>query len=309
MAAAPRTLAADEPFDDIGVFLEHLYFHLMACALTQTLAADIDPLLTALDTTRAARRALARAYLALKSKEVFTDDELNAILDAVKAALLADTSDAGVELYNDVFENKSPSETRKYIVGKQLTVMTFWPGKLATSSRQEVLDLGVKTKTSTTSATALVDSIGGAASALDQFDAGPRAAFVDQCNGAVKIVYGKLCDLEHNPPNGPLAPGFVDRFFLRDTSGRVRTIKELEGALARTKTRVTKLETELKDRLDKQEQDAKDKQDALAAALQAEAAAAQKVIDDAAAKLAKIQAEIEKNKPAPPPPPPPPAGP
>lgn len=296
MAPAPRTFAADEPFDDIGALLEHLYFHLMACALTSALAADVDALLVQLDTTRAARRALARAYAALKAKEIFTDDELNAILDDVKAALLADKSDPGVELYNDVFENKSPSETRKYIIGKQLTVMTFWPGKLSKSSRQEVLDLGIKTKATAVSATALVDSIGGAATALDQFDAGPRAAFVDQCNGAVKLIYGKLCEIESNPANGSLPPGFVERFILRDTSGRVRTVKELESAVARAKAKLAKLEEQLKERLDKQEQEQKAKQEAELLQLQAKAAAAQKVIDDAAAELAKLQAEIEKNK-------------
>jgi len=41
MASAPRTLAASESFEDVEGFLEHLFFNLRACPLTQSLAPDV----------------------------------------------------------------------------------------------------------------------------------------------------------------------------------------------------------------------------------------------------------------------------
>lgn len=295
MAVAPRTFAADEPFDDVEAPLEHLSLHLNASALTQALAPTIDQLLVGLDGCRSNRRALARALFALKAKEIFVDDDLNKILDDVKATLAADKSPAGVDLYKDVFDNKPPTETRKYVLGPQLTAMSLWPGKLAGSSRPEVQALGAVTKKATADATDLLNEIGKAETALDQFDAGPRADFIASCNAAVKVVYGKLSELEHTPPSGPLPAGFVDRFILRDTSSRLPTIKELEASIARTTAKLDRQNALLAELKGKQAKDLKDKQDAELAALKAKAAAAQKVIDDANAELAQLQAEMAKN--------------
>ncbi len=300
MAAAPRTLAADESFEDVESFLEHIWFHLQASALTQSLAPAIEKLLAGLDKCRADRRALARAAFALKAREVFADDELNWILDQVKALLGADTSEAGVALYKDVFENKSPVETRRHLLGPQLTTMSLWPGKLAGSTDPKAQALGVAALDGTNAATALLNEIGTAMTALDQFDLGARAAFIDTCNAAIKLLFGQLSDIEHNPPpgtKGPIPPGFVDRFFLRETGSRAPTMTELEKSVERTQAKLKQQTGQLDEMKAKQKKELKDKQDAeLAKKLEA-AVAAKKELEEAEAALAKFQAELSKDTP------------
>lgn len=205
-------------------------------------------------------------------------------------------------LYRDVFENKSPIETRKYVLGPQLTTMTFWPGKMAGSPRPEINDLGLQSKQVTDEATTLLNDIGTAEIALSQFDTGPRAAFIDACNAAVKRVFGQLSEIEHTPPptrNGPLPQGFVDRFFLRDTSGRATTQKALEEAVDQTKAKLARQEAQLKEMTDKL---AKDQDEKLTRELKdqlSQASAAQAALDNAAGEVARLKAQIEKNKPPP----------
>ena len=208
MAPAPRTLAVSEPFDTVEGFLEHLYVHLRACALTQALALPINQLLDQVTQLRATRAQLARVVFALQARQIFCDDELNRVLDDTKAVLSADKSDAGVALYKDVFENKSPVDTRKYVLGQQLTTMTFWPGKMAGSLRPEVNDLAVQSKQATDEATTLLNDISTAETALSQFDTGPRAAFIDACNAAVKLVAREGSGREADPrAERPTEPG------------------------------------------------------------------------------------------------------
>lgn len=302
MAPAPRTLAVSEPFDTVEGFLEHLSVHLRACALTQALALPINQLLDQVTPLRATRGQLARVVFALQARQIFCDDELNRVLDDTKAVLSADRSDAGVAFYKDVFENKSPVDTRKYVLGQQLTTMTFWPGKMAGSLRPEVNDLGVQSKQATDDATTLLNDIGTAETALSQFDTGPRAAFIDACNAAVKRVFGQLSEIEHAPPpaqKGSLPSGFVDRFFLRDTSGRATTQKALEEAVDQTKAKLARQEAQLKEMTDKL---AKDQEEKLTRELKdrlSQASAAQAALDTAAGEVARLKAELEKNKPGP----------
>jgi len=301
MAAAPRTLPVSEPFDAVEGFLEHLSVHLRACVLTQALAAPINQLLDEAGKHRVTRGQLARIVFALEARRIFCDDELNRVLDEAKVALSADKSDAGVALYKDVFENKSPIDTRKYVLGPQLTTMTFWPGKMAGSPRPEVNDLGVQSKQVTDEATTLLNDIGTAETALSQFDTGPWATFIDACNAAVKRVFGQLSELEHAPPSqkGSLPGGFVDRFFLRDTSGRVTTQKALEDAVAQTKAKLARQEAQLKEMTDRL---AKDQEEKLIRELkdrQSQASVAQAALDTAAGEVARLKAELEKNKPPP----------
>lgn len=300
MAAAPRTLAVSESFDSVEAFLEHLSVHLRACALTQALSLPITQLLDQVGQHRATRAQLARIVAALEARQIFCDDELNRVLDDAKAVLSADRSDAGVALYKDVFENKSPIDTRKYVLGPQLTTMTFWPGKMAGSPRAEVNALGMQSKQVTDEATTLLNDISTAQAALSQFDTGPRAAFIDACNAAVKRVFGQLSEIEHTPPptqKGPLPAGFVDRFFLRDTSGRATTQKALEEAVDQTKAKLARQQAQLKEMTDKL---AKDQEEKLTRQLNdqlSHASAAQATLDAAAAEVARLKAEIEKNKP------------
>jgi len=299
MAAAPRTITASESFDTAEGFLEHLDVNLHACDLTQSLAPPVDQLLTDLAHHRTTRAKLARIVVALKARKIFRDDDLNRVLDATKVTLSADTSDAGVALYKDVFENKRPVETRKYVLGPQLTTMTFWPGKMAASPRPEVKDLGVQAKQVTDAATALLNDIGAAETALSQFDTGPRVAFIDACNAAVKLIFGQLSEMEHAPPaaqKGPLPDGFVDRFFLRDSSGKARTIKEQEEAVGQTKAKLLRQEGQLKELRDKQASDQEEKLDKELKEKKDQMNAAQADLDKNTREVARLKAELEKAK-------------
>lgn len=294
MATAPRTILADEPFEDLEAFLDHLHLHLLACELTKPLAPPIGQLVVDLAALRASRAALTRAILALKAREIFTDDDLDRVLDEVKAALAADKSEAGVAFYKDVFEGKSPSEVRKFVLGPQLTTMTFWPGKLSGSSAPEVQKLGSRAKQVTDGATQLINDIGAAEAALVQFDLGPRAAFAESCNAATKLVFGKLSELEHNPPNGPLPAGFVDRFILREGGGRVASLKEMEAIVDRTRAKLARQEKALKELKSSR---AKGRKAKLRTALNdkaAKAASAAEAAAKEAAELAALQAELDK---------------
>jgi len=299
MAVAPRTIAAPEPFDIVEGFLEHLFVNLRACDLTQSLAPTVDQLLNDLAHHRATRAQLARIVSALKARQIFHDDDLNRVLDDAKVVLSADTSVAGVELYKDVFENKRPAETRKYVLGPQLTTMTFWPGKMAASPRPEVQNIGVQAKQVTDNATALLNDIGAAETALAQFDTGPRVTFIDACNAAVKLIFGQLSEMEHAPPagqKGPLPDGFVDRFFLRDGSGKARTIKEQEEAVGQTRAKLARQEAQLKELKDKQSRDQEERLSRELKDKLALASSAQTKLDNAAAEVARLKAEIEKGK-------------
>lgn len=299
MTAAPRTLAHSEPFDDVEAFLGHFYVHLSACKITQSLAPDVEMLLTELGHHRAARAKLARILFALQARQIFCDDDLNLVLDTAKAALGADTSEAGVALYKDVFENKSPTDTRKYVLGPQLTTMTFWPGKMSGSQRPEVQEIGHQARLVTEAATALLNDIGAADTALMHFDTGPRTAFIETCNAVVKRIFGQLSELEHAPPpnqKGPIPPGFVDRFILRDTSRRTTTVKDQEEAVERTKAKLTRQEADLLDLKSKQAKELNDRLTRELKAQEEKASNLKRGADDAAAELARIKAEIEKNK-------------
>lgn len=294
MAAAPRTLEADEPFDDLEEYLDHLHLYLSACALTQPHAPIFAKLLTDLEGHRATYKKLLRAVAALTARTVFLDDELNRILDEVKNALVADTSDIAAALYKEIFGGLSPSELRRYILGLQLTTMRVWPGKLAQSPVKKLQDLGAETTVVVQKADQLLNDLGQAESALEQFNLGPRAAFADACNAATKLVFGQLSEMEHNSPKETLPAGFVDRFFRRDTGGRAPRIAELEKTIARTQARLKQQEAQLQDLKDKRAKTQKAKQDAELAEKLARATEARRAADEAAAELSAMQARIAK---------------
>ena len=182
--------------------------------------------------------------------------------------------------------------------------MSVWPGKLAGSPRPEVQALGVAAAKVTKSATDLLNEKGKAETALDQFDLVTRAAFVDSVNGAVKIIFGQLSDIEHNPPStakGPIPPGFVDRFFMREGGSRSPTLKELDKSLGRAKEKVAQLEAQIKEQQEELATKLKEKNDKELKEKLDQAANAQKSFDDAAAELAKLKAEIAKLQTPPPP--------
>jgi hypothetical protein len=170
---------------------------------------------------------------------------------------------------------------------------------MSSSPRPEVQALGVQAKHVTEVATALVNDIGAAETVLAQFDTGPWATFIDTCNAIVKRIFGQLSEIEHAPPSsqkGPLPAGFVDRFFLRDTSGRSPTLKEQQDAVDRTKAKLVAQEAQLKTLKDKQAKELNDKLLRELAEAETKANAAQRALEDVAAERARLTAEIETNK-------------
>jgi len=177
--------------------------------------------------------------------------------------------------------------------------MTFWPGKMSGSPRPEIQDIGLQARLVTDVATALLNDIGAAETALMQFDTGPRAAFIDTCNATVKRLFGQLSEMEHTPPpnqKGPIPPGFVDRFILRDTSRRITNVKDQEDAVERTKAKLTRQESDLKDLKNKQTKELNERLLREMKELEQKESSLKRGADNVAAELARIKAEIEKNK-------------
>jgi len=180
--------------------------------------------------------------------------------------------------------------------------MTFWPGKMSGSPRPEIQDIGLQARLVTDVATALLNDIGAADTALMQFDTGPRAAFIDTCNATVKRIFGQLSEMEHAPPpnqKGPIPPGFVDRFILRDTSRRITNVKDQEDTVARTKAKLLGQEAHLKALKDKQTKELNDRLDRALKVLEEKENDLKRGADDVALEIARIKAEIEKKKPPP----------
>jgi chromosome segregation ATPase len=88
----------------------------------------------------------------------------------------------------------------------------------------------------------------------------------------------------------------VDRFILRDTSGRMTTIKEQQDAVDRTKAKLVAQEARLVVQKYKQAKELNDKLLRELKEAEGQASDAQRALDNAAAERARIKAEIEKNK-------------
>jgi hypothetical protein len=301
MTQPPRTLESDEGPDDVEPFLTHLGDALRGHAATQGLAGPIDKARDELDVRRVTLRGFSRALSALLAQRADIDDDLNRILDIVRTALeprIKDTKDHppepwAVSSFDECFGNENPTVVRKHTLGPQVEVQRFWEKKLSGTPLPELVAAGVSYTPIITRADALADAIATAETNLDHFLAGPWTSFIESANAAVKLTYGQLTELEHAPPGGvPLPPGFLDRFYLRESAPRPLRLSELVKQIPKQRERLARLEAQY-DELLKKQQDAqrtralRELEDA-----QGDFDGLKKQTDGAAARLAKAQAAL-----------------
>lgn len=292
--ASLRTIEPDESLDDIDRDLAHLLLFLLARPLTQHLAPPVAALRAELPSVRAQQTERRDAVQEQEASAVVIDDDLNGIVDEAKVVVFAEAKgDYQAPLYKQLFDGQSPAQLKRPILGDQLTQMRVWPAILASTQSPALQDLGVRTAEAVSRGNAANDAMASAQSKLDAFLLGPRAAFVDRVNAARKLTFGKLAEIEHSQPKGQLPPGFAERFFLHDTSGRTASTADIERTIGRLQKKLTRYQGVLAEIKQKQASEQKTKQDAAIADKQAKLAAAQKKADDAAKELAALEADID----------------
>jgi hypothetical protein len=309
---APRTFDAADEIDDLDEALTHCNDTTMGCPEAKHLAVPFDKLIAQLDGHRATRRSLERALSALEKQRKFLDDRLNAILDIVRTIfepLLRKTKDRepppewAVKMFADCFAGEKPADARKHTLGPQVEIQRFWEKKLANAPIPALVQAGIDNSPIIVAADTLAAQIATAEAALDQFVTGPWADFVGACNAAFQLLFGQIGDLVHAPPAGvTFPPGFLDRFFLRESAPRPMNVSELLKAIPRAQARVAKLQAMLEEKQAKQRNDKRAKLLKEAAEAQEQVSAFKQQTDDAANRLAELQAELAKLTPPEPPP-------
>jgi hypothetical protein len=300
---APKVFELDDDPEDLDDALTFMRNAVKAFGPTQALAGTFDKLLDQLDGYHPVRRGLERNVGAFDKQKKFIDDDLNGILDIVRNILeprIKDTKDHppvpwAVQAFADCFGDEKPADARKYTLGPQVEIQRNWEKRLANVPNLELVQAGKDNTPIIARADALASDLATAEAALDQFLVGPWADFVASCNGALQRVFGQLADLAVAPPPGvKIPPGFLDRFVLRESAPRPRSVAELKKAIQRTKARLAKLEAMLAEKQDKQKNDQRAKLLKEAAEARSNVEATKKQSDDAAERLAQLQAELAK---------------
>lgn len=286
-----RTLEVDESFDDVDGELGHTEVFAKAYTITADLALPLAALRVDVRARKLEEAVLLDNILAARALALSADDELNELVDVTKAALLA-TSGGNYQapLYKQLFAGQSPSELKRPLLGTQLATMRSWVGPLNAAGVPELSAIATRLTGAITKADDAETKIALAQQALDAFKAGPRTSCINDCNALRKLTYGKLGELTHAHANLPR--DFPDRFFIAHGGSRMPTIIELEQQVERVRAKLTRLETQLQTAKEKAAQQLRDKQDAELAERKARLDAAQKRAAEAAADLAKLEAEL-----------------
>ncbi|TKC95197.1 hypothetical protein [Polyangium fumosum] len=289
----PRTIAIDEPLDDVDEELCHTQKHLEAYPETAAFAEAFAALRGELRARKAEEDALRDAIVFSKALMVAADDLLNALVDETKKAVLAAfDQDYQAPLYRQLFERQSPSDLKRPILGAQLETMRVWVGPLGASN---VLSLGAIAQKLSLAIGKADDSITKtslAEQAMDTFVAGPRTALVNDVNALRKLTAGQIGELVHGSLEGKVPGDFADRFFLSSGGSRTPTIADLSRSIARLEAKLERQKAQLEALKEKAERQQKARQESALAEKQAKLAAAEKRAAEAAQELARIKAEM-----------------
>ncbi len=297
MPTAPRMFADDELFTDIEEDLGCILVATLACPLTSNLAPPIAQLLAELSPTRATQTQFERAVAAEDAKIPFVDDVLNFLLDEAKREVPGQLDpEQAAKIMARLFEKRSPSALRRFTLGEQHETQRGWPDILTPLQNPKLTDLASRVGQAVKSADDVLSNQARAQTQLDAFLVGPRAEYVAACNKERGAIFGKILEIYEDPASGPLPGDFVDRFFLRDTSGRVKRLDDVEKAIGRLSAKLGKLTALRKDMTDKLKNAAQEKLEAEILARSAKLAEAQKAAGDEAAAIAALKAELDKSK-------------
>jgi len=297
MPTAPRTFADDEPYADIEEDLVCILFAALACPLTANLALPIDQLLTNLEPTRDRQTQLERAVTAEEAKIPFADDALNLLLDEAKKEVPAQLDpEQAAKIMARLFEERTPSALRRFTLGEQHETQRGWSDILTPLQNPRLTDLAHRLVQAIRVADEVLSNQAKAQTELDTFLLGPRAEYVASCNKERGAVFGKILEIAKDPASGLLPGDFVDRFFLRDTSGRVKRLSDVEKSIARLSAKLGRLHAQRTSMMEKTRDAAQEKLEAEIRTRSEKLAAELKSTNEEAAAIAELKAKLEKNK-------------
>ena len=287
----PRTLESDESFDDVDLELRHSEVYLKAYTATAALAQPFTTLRSGLQKQAADESIFVDHVLLARAMALSADDDLNQLVDDTKNGVLAAFgNDFQGALYKQLFSGQSPSELKRPLLGTQLATMRLWVGPLGAAGIAELSAIANRLSASILKADEAEKQMALAQQALDVFHTGPRTSFINECNAARKLAAGKIGELVHNHPELP--KDFADRFFRINGGSRAPSMAELTQSIARLRTKLERHEAQLAAMKEKAALQEKTRQEAELADRKAKLDAAQKKAAEAAAEVAKLEAEL-----------------
>lgn len=150
------------------------------------------------------------------AKIVIADDLLDSLVDRISNAILAITGSKDAPLYQLYFQNKTPSERRRGVLGPQLEAMRGWVASLKASPHASLQALGAELEAAVAKADQAVEEYSLAKTANREFRTiGERRALVDEFNAMQKRNSGKIAELPHTDAGKGLPNTFQDGFFKR----------------------------------------------------------------------------------------------
>jgi hypothetical protein len=288
----PRKLEIDEQFSEIDDDLRHTEKTATAYTITAALAIPFAPLRANLRKHQEEEGTLTDNILLARALAFSADDDLNRLVDDTKNAVLAMTgNDYQAPFYKQLFGGQSPSELKRPLLGSQLATMRTWVGPLGATGNVDLYAIATRLVAAIAKADDAETKMALAQQAMDNFVAGPRTTFVNECNALRKLTYGKLGEIIHNNPELP--SDFSDRFFMTNGGSRAPSISELSASVERLRAKLKRQEAQLEAMKEKAALQLKARQEAELAERKARLDAAQKRAAEAAEEVAKLQAEME----------------
>ncbi|APR75049.1 Hypothetical protein A7982_00395 [Minicystis rosea] len=271
--------------------------NLEANELTQNLAAPFAQLQDELLASLAEENKLLLAIARAEARARRIDVQIDALVDALKHALLVITGGVTTaEPYVHFFKNQPPAAVKEPLLGEELDTVVAWLPSLAASTHESLQGIGKKLEPLVKAGWEAMKAMAEANQALVHFyEVGARRALIEKMNAARKLAYGQLGQVVHDHPELSLPTTFPDAFFLHDTRKRKKeTPATIDVEIAALKKRIEGLEIrreKIAAILAAQDQaTAKKKSAKTADAIDK----AEKEHAQAAAKLAALRAEVEK---------------
>ena len=229
--------------------------------------------------------------LRASAKIVVADELLDSLVDRISSAVLAITGSKDAALYQLYFQNKTPSERRRGVLGDQLETMRGWVTSLKASPHTSLQALGAELEAAIAKADQAVNELSLAKTANREFRTiGERRALVDEFNAMQKRNSGKIAEIPHTDAGKGLSNTFQEGFFkkTRRSDGDKEMSKEdLVAAIAESENRAAELKARLSEVI-AAEKDAEEAKKTLAGK--------QAKLDEAAAAAKKAQADLEAAK-------------
>ncbi len=289
----PRTIEQDEPLDVVDDELRETQLQTAASPLTAALSAPFAEARQDLVTVRAQEVQLEDDLRAAEARGLFVDDELNAIVDETKVAVLAHVeNDHSAPLHRQLFGGQAPSELKRPLLGEQLATQRVWVAPLLESTNPTLQAIGQRLEGVVERADEVLSAQAVARQRLDQFRLGARKAFIDRCNALRKLTYGQLGEIAHSHPELKLSASFPARFFLHGPTHRTPRIPDLKRSIDRLKKEVTRKEEQLAELEAKQARADQARAEAALEERRQKLAAAEQKAAEAAAELAALQAAL-----------------